>query len=497
MLPHDERLESQEFRYEVGRLLRRSRRHQRAVFLTYQYECQAPFQMRRLLTLWVALLATQLASALSAKQTTIADWDFLLADAPKLPIWTFLHWIGLVGIIFEVLLADRAFGTEPGWKTRPIARWQMAAAKLAFIALFTVLLPGGFEFFAFTGQGVPAGEAAQGLVLAVLTQTFLVSWVTMLACVCRKKTFEVLVLAPMSLAAPFLIAGMMAWLTERLRESGTFGLLLHREPPDFLEQPVSWLIAYTLVWGGLPILIGIWLVLAGYLENVRRRAILALVGLAFCLAVVPVGLLPFAMTQGKPIPITATHVLTAAEMEWKPHWKEQSGRVNNAWLEATFRLPVLTNQAGALLLSEYVHGWATIEGRLPGSSRWKEFYVGNCASSELDGYVNLLLSHTNSPLGRELAGARIVLNPSAAAAAHFGPLTWWDEGPLTRWGEVKLALRLELTERELVVVRRLTYADYVSEQRRKPDHLTPDDDAARLARSVFTTTPSLEIPFAD
>ena len=57
-------------------------------------------QMRRLLTLWVALLATQLASALAEKQTTIADWDFLLAEAPKLPIWTLLHWIGLVGIIF-------------------------------------------------------------------------------------------------------------------------------------------------------------------------------------------------------------------------------------------------------------------------------------------------------------------------------------------------------------------------------------------------------------
>ena len=53
-------------------------------------------QMRWTLALWGVLLATQLRSCLSESQKTMADWDVLLSIAPNLPVWTVLHWLGLV-----------------------------------------------------------------------------------------------------------------------------------------------------------------------------------------------------------------------------------------------------------------------------------------------------------------------------------------------------------------------------------------------------------------
>lgn len=456
-------------------------------------------QMRWTLALWGVLLATQLRSCLSESQKTMADWDVLLSIAPKLPVWTVLHWLGLVVLTFEVILADRPCDAGPFWRTRPIARWQMATAKLGFLAVFAVLLPGTLEYFAFTGQGVSAGEAARGLLLSMLGQIHVLSWMVLLAVLARRRTLEVLCLAPLSVAMPFLAVGCWSWLVERMDQwewaelAGLNGRYWH-SPPDFNEP--TWDVHIGVAWVSLPIAAALLAASVAYLHGIRPlvRGILAGTMVTLVLGM-PVLLLQ-EITHPRPAPVASVRTNTPTELNWRPEWNAK-WRASGEYLNLKLDVPVFTGRSGTTDILLPMRGWPTMRGRMAGSERWRTLwstaFPDELGFGQFDFYERRLLTRTNGPLEVLLRPPFRVLNPPTGAAPNLaGTGSWHDTVPLTRFKELSLSLRFMVEESSIVVVRREPFRGWAAEQ---PEWQAENaEEPATPQRNLVVLTPHLDLP---
>ncbi|KAF0170631.1 MAG: Uncharacterized protein FD161_4556 [Limisphaerales bacterium] len=453
-------------------------------------------QMRWTLALWLALLAVQLWSCLSESQKTMADWDYWFSTAPKLPVWTVLHWLGLVVLTFEVILADRPCGAEPSWRTRPIDRWQMATAKLLFLAVFAVLLPGALEFIAFTGQGVSADESARGLLLALFAQIYVLSWMVLLAVMARRRTWEVLCLAPLSAAMPFLLIGCSHGLVRGLEEwdwaelAGLNGRYWH-QPPDFNEP--EWSLLFGLIWFSPPVVVAGLAVAVAYLRGSRPvvRGIMA--GMMVALVLAPLVLLLQEVTHPSRAPVASTRTNTAAELNWRPEWNAKWRSALNLKLD----VPTFPARPGSTDLHLPSRGWPTMRGRMADSQRWRTLWSSafpdELRFSQFDAHERHLLTRTNGPLGALLRVPFRVLNPPTEGAPEVtGTGSWHDSIPLTRFGELSLSLRFLVEESSVVVVRREPFRGWAAVQPESDSGNAEEPTAPE--RNVIVLTPHLDLP---
>lgn len=456
-------------------------------------------QMRWTLALWLALLAVQLGSCLSESQKTMADWDFLLSAAPKLPVWTVLHWLGLVVLTFEVILADRPCGAEPFWRTRPIPRWQMATAKLLFLTLFAVLLPGVLEYFAFTGQGVSAGEALRGVLLSLLGQVHVLSWMMLFAVLARRRTWEILCLAPASVAMPFLIIGSWQWLVRGFEEwdwAGLAGLNGHHwhQPPDFNEP--DWSMQFAFLWVCTPVVVVGLGVTVAYLRGNRPLLRGVFVGMMVVLVFAPIVLLLQELTYPHRAPVASTRTNSPAELNWRPEWNAKwppAGKHLNLKLDA----PTFAARPGSTDLHLASRGWPMIRGRMADSQRWRTLwstaFPDELRFSQFDAHERHALTQTNGPLGILLRVPFRVLNPPPEAATEItGTGSWHDSIPLTRFGELNLSLRFLVEESSVVVVRREPFRGWAAVQPELDSGNAEEPVAPE--RNVIVLTPHLDLP---
>lgn len=457
-------------------------------------------QMRWTLALWLVLLAVQLWSCLSESQKTMADWDFVWSAGPKLPAWTVLHWLGLVVLTFEVILADRPCGAEPFWRTRPIPRWQMATAKLLFLAVFAVLLPGAMEFVAFTRQGISVDEAARGLLLGLFAQVFVLSWMVLLAVLAQRRTWEILCLAPLSAAMPFLLTGCAFGLVRGLEEwdwaqlAGLNGRYWH-QPPDFNEP--EWSVLFGFIWLSPPAVVAVLLLFVAYLRGNRPvvRGIFA--GMMVALVMAPVILLLQEVTHPHRAPVASTRTNTPAELNWRPAWRTEHGRRPGEQLNLKLDAPLFAGRPGSTDILLPTRGWPTMHGRLAETARWQTLW-SNVFPDELrfgqfDAHERSWLTRTNGPLEALIRSPFRVLNPPTGTATEItGTGSWFPQLPWVRFRELSLSLRFLVEESSLVVVRREPFRGWAAVQP-DLDSGTAEEPAAP-ERNVIVLTPHLELP---
>lgn len=460
-------------------------------------------QMRWTLALWLALLAVQLDSALSEKQIRLSDLGILHnpSDPKGIPVWTLLHWLGLVVVVFEALLADRAFGTSPFWKTRPIARWQMATAKFLLVAAFTVLLPVMVELAGWRWQGISWRQTLGNAWLPLLGQAYVVSCMALVAAFCGRRTWEVIVFAVLALAAP-LALGMLygssfAW-ADRIPAVRGIWRVAWEAPPDYLVPSESFVLSTIFAMGLLPTVI---LPLAGvlaYLLQHRARILQRLAVLLVIWLATPLPLLMFRINTGKSHRDAPVHRYTALEagltLEWIAPMNTQARRPF-AGLRAHLRLPELPTPAGPHAVMEPGYGYTTLrlsraipnEARgyaphflLPDQNptRFANFVSG----PNPDAYLNRSLTRTNGVLAAAL-GQLSVLNPVTSSNEPRASLAWEADRPLTNFTHGSPQWRVVLLESEARIVGRQSFAEY---RRQHPVTIAEPTEAAADPRYTIT-----------
>ncbi|MBI5801955.1 MAG: hypothetical protein HZA92_14685 [Verrucomicrobia bacterium] len=459
-------------------------------------------QMRWTLAMWLAQLAVQLASAHSAKQTTIAEWDILTSSGPKVPIWTLLHWLGLVVIVFEVLLADRAFGTEPCWKTRPIARWQMAAAKLGFVSFFLVALPVGIELGLYHAHGVPMRQVAVSAWIPLLGQAYAVSWMVLLALFCRRRTVEVVVLAALALAAPigvFALYGFVHMAVLKWQAFQQISAMGWDRAPDYLAYPVTYHLRMFVAMGLLPVVGLAVLGCQGYLLQQRTRTLGSLGALLLIWVVIPFPLMLQGIATANPRRDAPVHRFTPADVGLTVDWKQlhPSSRPFTL-LEGTLRLPELPAATGPLALLEMGQGHTKLH-LSHGAERVPRFTLPDMNPERLfasrvqmpgqDVFVNRALMRTN---GAHVAwlGPQTVLNPVTIGSVPTATLEWGAERSLTNFTHAAVELRVEVVESECRIVGRMPFAEFRAQNpttNAEPTNAEPDAAAFTDPRYTVTT----------
>lgn len=460
------------------------------------------WQTRRLLACWLVLLAVQLASSLSDKQLKISDYDILLADGPKLTLWTLLHWIMLVGVAFEVLLADRAFGTEPTWKTRPIARWQMALAKLGFISLFLVALPVVVEFGFYVAKGIPAWQVVRYGWIPALGQAYVVSWMALLAVSSRRRGWEVAVLGVLALAAPMGAVVLQGVVHETLFKLPLLKPVMEigwDRAPDFLAYPETYHLHIWVAMGLLPVvLLSVWSGQA-YLLQQRARTVQWLgAGLLIWLAV-PFTLMMHGIATAKSQRDVPVHRFTPQELGLTFDWKQlQPGLRPFTSLEATQLLPELPTVHGPLVVMEswWGHTRLHLTRRSAGPNDFQPHFslpdmnperrfASRVEMPDRDAFVNRALTRTNGALVAWL-GQHTVLNPVTPTDEPRLRLEWGAERSLTNFSQATIALRVATVESECRIVGRMPFAEF---RRQHPTtNAEPSDAPVADPRYTITTT---------
>ena len=437
-------------------------------------------QMRWTLALWLALLAVQLNSALSDKQARLSDLGILqnAGDPNGIPVWTLLHWLGLVVVVFEVVLAERPFGTGPFWKTRPIARWQMATAKFLFIAGFTVLLPVLAELAVWHGQGISWRLTLGNSWLPLLEQAYVVSWMALLGAMCGRRRWEAIVLAVLALAAPFgmwALYGLAATLGNRIL--GVHGLwrTAWESPPDYLMTSPAFLLSTIFVMGCLPTVV---LALAGavaYVQPRRGRILQWLAVLTAIWLMTPLPLDMYRINSGRSYRDALVHSFTAREaaltLEWIAPLNTQA-RQSGAGLRATIRLPELHTTASPHAVMEGWYGFTFLRlvRAVPEEARGYQPHFSlpdqnprrfghHVPQLDSDPFINRALTRTNGLLASAL-GRHTALNPVTPASEPRVSLVWEADRPLTNFTHATPQWRVAMIESEVRIVGRQPFAEY-------------------------------------
>ena len=457
-------------------------------------------QMRWMLALWTVLLAVQLASALSAKQTTIADWDILTSSGPKVPLWTLLHWLGLAILTFEVMLADRAFGTEPYWKTRAISRWHMAMAKFAFLSVFLVGLPTGLELASFAGQGAPVNRALTGVWIPLLGQAYVVSWMALLALFSRRRAVEVVVLAVLSLAAPIGMFALFGFGYEALHKLPLLDPVFEigwERAPDFLAYPENYHLRNFVAMGLLPVVAFCVLNFQAYLLQQRARMIGGLAVLSLLWAAIPLTLSLEGIATAKSMRAAREQRQTAAQVDLTLTWK----RMDQTWkpstlLEGELRLPELASSSGSLVVVPAGSGWTWLHltrASADAERGYEQHYTlpdmnlrpfGNyVAMPPQDPFVNRSLARDGGPLAKWL-GKHRVLNPVTPATEPLVRMSFGADRPLTNFTHASVELRVSVMESECRIVGRMPFTEFRAQH--PTTNAEPTD--APLADPRYTVT---------
>lgn len=460
------------------------------------------WQTRRLLACWLVLLATQLASSLSDKQLKISDYDILLADGPKLTLWTLLHWIMLVGLTFEVLLADRAFGTGPTWKTRPIARWQMALAKFGFISLFLVALPAAVEFGFYVAKGIPVWQAVRYGWIPVLGQAYVVSWMSLLAVFSRRRGWEVAVLGVLALAAPlglFVLYGLLHQALTKLPSLQSVWEIGWDRAPDFFAYPETYHLHIFVAMGLLPVVLLSVLSGQAYLLQQRARAVQWLgAGLLIWLAA-PFTLMMHGIATAKSQRAAPVHRFTPQEIGLTFDWMQYTFTKRPfTGLEATEQLPELPTATGPLGVVEAWWGSYALHltRQLPAGANGFPAHLSlpdmnprrfsdHVQMPDQNAFVNRALTRTNGALVAWF-GQHTVLNPTTPTNEPRLKLGWQADRPLTNFTHATIALRVATLESECRVVGRMPFAEF---RRQHPTtNAEPSDAPVADPRYTITTT---------
>ena len=470
-------------------------------------------QMRWTLALWLALLAVQLAATLTDEQSLLSNWDMLLLLFPKggshLPVWTVLHWMGLVVLVFQALLADRAFGTSPFWKTRPITRGQMATAKFLFVAIFTVLLPVVVELLGWRGQGISWRQTLGNAWLPLVGQAYVVSCMALVAAFCGRRTWEIIVFAVLAAAAPLalgMLYGSSFALADRIPGFSDMWRVTWESPPDYLMPSESFVLSSIFAMGLLPTVV---LSLAGvfaYWLQRRARILQRLVILLLVWLATPVPLLMYRINTGKSQRHAPVHRYTALEagltLEWLAPLNTQARRPF-AGLRAHLRLPELPAPVGPHTVMEPGYGYTTLRlsraipneagGYAPhfelpeqNPTRFANFVSG----PDPDAYLNRSLTRTKGLLAAAL-GRFSVLNPVTPADEPRANLAWEADRPLTNFTHASPQWRVVLLESEARVVGRQPFAEY---RRQHPvTNAEPPEAAADPRYTITLQTKNLRL----
>jgi hypothetical protein len=459
------------------------------------------WQTRRLLACWLVLLAAQLASSLSANQLLFPDYDILLANGPKTTPWTLLHWLGLVALTFEVLLADRAFGTEPTWKTRPIARWQMALAKFGFISLFLVAMPTAVELGFYVAKGVPLGSAVRYGWMAMLGQAYVVSWMALLALFSRRRGWEVAVLGVLALAAPmgmFVLYGLLHQFLAKLPSLKSVWELGWDRAPDFLAVPETYHLHSLVVMGLLPVVALVMLGCQSYVLQQRARTAQWLGALLLIWLAVPFTLMLHGLANSKSLRDAPVHRFTPQELGLAFDWNATAGRRPFVLLQATQRLPELPTAHGPLVVVEAWWGISALHltRQLPAGANGfpahfslpdmnPRRFSDHVQMPDQSAFVNRALTRTNGALVAWL-GQHTVLNPVTLASEPRLALGWEADRPLTNFTHATISLRVATVESECRIVGRMPFAEF--RLRHPTTNAEPSDAPVADPRYTITTT---------
>lgn len=429
-------------------------------------------QMSWLLVLWLALLATQFASCLAVKQATIADWDFWLSEAPKLPVWTLLHWVWLMALIIQVMLADRALGTEPYWKTRPVSRRQMAAAKFGFITLFTVLLPSGLEFGAFIARGISLRDSMIGTAVALLLQSYVVGWMVVFAVLCRRQPVESVVLAILGLAAPLGLFALVGLGYEALNNCMTLQTLRKfinwDGQPDFLETS-GYRLNLLIFVGGWPVLMCAWVAWRGYLGRSRSKMVGTLVVGCLLWAATPAVVLIQQFGSAQPREITSLQPAKAEALMPVINWQLNSRPQPGYEISVRCRRPELPMQGGPLALAHLNYRQAALLGMtnlgstLPGSwrPRFQSQWSFDGRGTGFDTIEYRSLARTNGPLSVWFPTFKVLNRPAQTNSEPVETFRWLHfPRPPTNFTHALLTLRLCQSESACRIERRERFAEY-------------------------------------
>lgn len=459
------------------------------------------WQARRLLACWLVLLAVQLASSLSDRQLKVSDYDILLAGGPKATLWTLLHWLGLVTLTFEVLLADRAFGTEPSWKTRPIARWQMALAKFGFISLFLVALPAAVELGFYVAKGIPLWSAVRYGWVPALGQAYVVSWMAFLALFSRRRGWEVAVLAVLALAAPmgvFVLYVLLQQFLAKLPSLKSVWEFGWDRAPDFFAFPDTYYLHSSVVMGLLPVVALVMLGCQSYVLQQRARTAQWLGALLLIWLAVPFTLMMHGFANSKSQRAAPVHRFTPHDLgltlDWMPHTLSKQPF---AGLEATQRLPELPTAHGPLVVVET--GWGSFVLHLTRLSAGMNGFQAHFSlpdmnprrfsnhlpmAAQQDAFVNRALTRTNGALVAWL-GQHTVLNPVTPASEPRLTLKWEADRPLTNFTHATIALRVATVESECRIVGRMPFVEF--RLRNPTTNAEPSDAPVADPRYTITT----------
>lgn len=461
-------------------------------------------QMRWTLALWLALLAAQLASSLSEKQALLSDWWVPNAGL-RFPVWTLLHWLGLVALVFEVLLADRAFGTEPTWKTRPVARWHMAVAKFAFISLFLVALPVAVEFGFYVGKGIPPWAAVRYGWIPALGQAYVVSCMALLALFSRRRGWEVAVLGVLALAAPLGAFALYGFAFESLMKLPSLRLVREigwDRAPDFLAYPEMYHARIFIVMGLLPIAALAVLGCQSYLLQQRARLVQWFGALLLIWFAAPFTLMMHGIATSKSLRDAPVHRFTPQELGLTFDW------MGLDWTSATFARRPFTGLEATQRLPEMptIHGPGVVVGTVWGSyalhltrrgSEMNGFqphfslpdmnprrFSDHLQLPDQDAFVNRALTRTNGALVAWL-GLHTVLNPVTPASEPRLKLGWEADRPLTNFTHATIALRMATVESECRVVGRMPFIEF--RLRHPTTNAEPGDAPVADPRYTITT----------
>ncbi len=459
-------------------------------------------QMRWTMALWLALLAVQLASALSDRQARLSDIGILhnAGDPNGIPVWLLLHWLGLVVIVFEVVLAERPFGTGPFWKTRPIVRWQMAAAKFVFITGFTVLLPVVAELVVWHGQGISWRQTLGNAWLPLLEQAYVVSWMAMLAAMCGRRRWEAIVLAVVALAAPVGVGALYGSVFTGLNEVPLLRKIWHaawESPPDYLMPSPAFLLSTILLMGFLPTVV---LALAGvvaYVQPRRGRILQWLAVLTVIWLATPLPLMMYRINTGRSFRDALVHSFTAREaaltLEWIAPLNTQA-RQSGAGLRATIRLPDLTTTASPHAMMEGWYGFTCLHlvravpedarGYRPHFSLPEQNptpFAHHAHPPDSDPWINRALTRTNGLLASAL-GRHAVLNPITPDGEPRVSLAWEADRPLTNFTHATPQWRIAMVESEARIVGRQPFAEY------RRQHPVTNAEPMEVADPRYTVT---------
>ena len=365
--------------------------------------------------------------------------------------------------IFEVLLADRAFGVEPCWKTRPIARWQMATAKFGFITLFTVLLPGAFEFFAFTGQGVPVAHVGKSIAHALLGQIFAVGLMVICATGCRRSALALSILGPLSIGAPFMLVGVtfkfIRWLTaEELWEAGW------HEPPDFTYPP-------PIIFGesvGIPpaMLLGFGLCWLAYLRPVQKWwfagvvATVSLPGLLMLAAITAHNLgIPEPWITPDERPRMTTNTMSTASLGLRLEWQAVGTNSPLTQLKPTWNVPLFTDQTNRMVVTLPGACWARLAQAGPLARQGLDYWTRSSGTMPPVDYLGRSLTQSNGPLTVLLGPVLTLVSPPEMGVTTNEFVPWSDDGPLPRWPSTQISFVVGASELEVVVAHRARVRD--------------------------------------